>query len=117
MEKWKEEIEKLLSHNRTVDRWIIHDFVWQNDDPTYGKLMEAMSHLMAAMKLLCTGPNAISASEFKERMKRSCAEAGLPREAVNGLFAWLEKQGPPRLDNRTEETPDEATNESPGDEE
>ncbi|MBI2852757.1 MAG: hypothetical protein HYX84_06615 [Chloroflexi bacterium] len=117
MEKWRDDIEKLLSTNRTIDRWIIHDFVWNNDDPAHRTTMEAMSHLMAAMKLLCTGPNAISAPEFKERIKRSCAEAGLPREAVNGLFAWLEKQGSPGLDNRTEEAPDEATNEPPGDDE
>ena len=117
MEKWREEIEKLLSHNRTVDRWIIHDFVWQNDDPTNMTMLEAMSHLMAAMKLLYTGPNAISASEFKERVNRSFAEAGLPVEAANGLFAWLEKQDTPRLDSLTDEAPDGATNEPPGDDE
>ena len=60
---------------------------------------------------------AISAPEFKESIKRSCTEAGLPGEAVNGLFAWLEKQGPLMIDNRTEETPDEATGKPPGDEE
>ena len=78
--------------------------------------MDAMSHLMVAMKLMCTGPNAISASEFKERIARSCVEAGLPKEAVNSFFAWLDSQGLPGLDTRTGQAPDEETHELPGDE-
>jgi len=117
MEKWRDEIEELLSHNQTIDRWLIHDLVWKNDNPTQRRMLDAMSHLMAAMKLICTGPNAISASEFKERITRSCAEAPLPKEAVNCFFAWLDTQTPPSLDDRTKEAPDEATNEPPGDDE
>jgi len=116
MEKWRDEIEEMLSHNRTIDRWIIRDFVWQEDN-SIQRTMLAMSHLMTAMKLMCTGPDAISEPELKERIKKSLAETGLPGEAINCFFALLERQTPLEPDDRPEEATDEETNEPLGDDE
>ena len=86
MEKWKDEIEELLSKNRTVDRWIIRDLVWQEDNPAHKTMLNAMSHLMTAMRLLRTGPHAISETELKERINRSLAAAGLPPGVGDAFF-------------------------------
>ena len=120
MEKWKDEIEEILSKNRTVDRWIIRDFVWQEDNSDHRTMVAAMSHLMTAMRLLRTGPHAISETELKERINRSLAAAGLPREMVDAFFEGL-KSGmgklPPWAEPLFKETDDEETNETPGDDE
>ena len=117
MEKWKDEIEELLSKNRTVDRWIIRDLVWQEDNPAHKTMLDAMSHLMTAMRLLRGGPCAISETELKERIKRSCAEAGLPKEAINGFFTWFDRQEIADTENRSDSATDEETNEPFGDDE
>ena len=117
MEKWRDQIEEILSENRTVNRWIIRDLVRQEDDPNHQTTLAAMSHLMTAMKLLYAGPDAISEPEFKERIKKSFTEAGLPEEMVNGLFAWLDRQDILEPGNPTGEAVDEETNESLGDDE
>lgn len=116
MEKWRKEIEEILSRSRTVDRWLIHDLVWQQkDDPVHATTLAAMRHLMIAMKLLGTGPGAIPQSEMKEKIKKSFVESGLPIEAINGFFALLDRQDPLDHEDRPKETTDEETNESPGD--
>jgi hypothetical protein len=120
MEKWKDEIEELLSKNRTIDRWLIRDLVWQEDNPAHKTMLDAMSHLITAMRLLRGGPCAISETELKERIKRSCAAAGLPQEMVDAFFEGL-KSGmgklPPWADPLFKETNDEEPNEPFGDDE
>ena len=120
MEKWRNEIEEMLSNNRTVDRWIIHDFVWKEDTSDHTTLLAAMNHLITAMKLLSAGPCAISETELKERLNRSFTAAGLPREMVDAFFEGLESgisKLPPWAESLFKETDDEKTNETPGDDE
>ncbi|MBC8477895.1 MAG: hypothetical protein H8D49_06070 [Dehalococcoidia bacterium] len=120
MEKWRDEIEELLARNRTVDRWIIHDFVWKEDQSAHATLLAAMSHLMTAMRLLSAGPCAISEAELKERINRSFAAAGLPREMVDAFFEGLNSgisKLPPWAGPLFKETDAEETNEASGDDE
>ena len=120
MEKWKDEIEELLARNRTVDRWIIHDFVWKEDQSAHTTLLSAMSHLMTAMRLLSAGPCAISETELKERINKSFTAAGLPREMVDAFFEGLNSSMgklPPWAEPLFKETGDEDTNETSGDDE
>ena len=120
MEKWKDEIEELLARNRTVDRWIIRDFVWQEDQSAHTTLLAAMNHLMTAMRLLSAGPCAISETELKERINRSFTAAGLPREMVDAFLKGMESgigKLPPWAEPLFKETDDEETNEASGDDE
>lgn len=89
MEKWKDEIEELLTRNRTVDRWLIRDLVWREDQSDQARLLAAMSHLMAVMRLICAGPQAISETELKARISRSFTAAGLPREMVDAFLVGM----------------------------
>lgn len=115
MEKWRKEIEELLSRNRTVDRWLIQDLVQrQKDDPVHEATLAAMRHLMTAMRLLSTGPGAISQTEIKEKVRKSCVESGMPIEAINFFFTMLERQDPLGPKGRPEKPTGEETNESPG---
>ena len=120
MEKWRNEIEELLATNRTVDRWLIQDFVEQDDQSGRTTVLAAMSHLMTAMKLLRTGPYAISETELEERINKSFTEAGLPRGMVDAFFERLKSgmgQLPPWAEPLFKETDDEETNETTGDDE
>ena len=116
MEKWRKEIEEILSKSWTVDRWLIRDLVRQQKDaPVHEATLAAMRHLMVAMRLLGAGPGTISETEMKEKIKKSCVESGLPIEAINIFFTLLERQDPLGPEDRPKETLDDETNESPGD--
>ena len=89
MEKWKEDIEKVLARNPTVDRWIIHDFVWRENHP-WETLVPIMMKCMEALKaLMLTGPGDVSDPEWLERITNSLIEAGWSREMVDDFIERL----------------------------
>ena len=117
MEKWRNEIEEILAKNRTVDRWIIRDFVWQEHQSGHMPIVAAMNHLMTVMKLLFMEQGVITDAEWRERIKRSFAETSFPKEMIDDLFGRLNSQDLLRPKTQFKEATDEEIREAFGDDE
>ena len=89
MEKWRSEIEEVLANNPTVDRWIIRDLVWQENQPDKMEASIILRCMMVLKTLLLIGGGAVSAPELRERMTRSLVEAGWSREMIDGFIDGL----------------------------
>ena len=96
MEKWRSEIEEVLANNPTVDRWIIRDLVWQENQPDKMAASIILKCMMTLKTLLLIGQGAVSDPELRERMVRSLAGAGWSREMIDGFIDRL-KSGASRL--------------------
>ena len=120
MEQWKHEIEKLLARNRTIDKWIIRDFVLNEDQSAHKAVHAAMSHLLTAMRLMCVESQVIPEAELKERLNRSFEAAGMPREMLDSLFKSLHSDMgtlPPWAEPLFKEEDGEQPKETAGDDE
>ncbi len=89
MEKWRDEIEKVLANNPTVDRWIIRDLVRQENQSCQMEVSIILRCMMIVKTLLLIGPGDVSDPEVRERMTRSLVEAGWSREMADGFIARL----------------------------
>ena len=81
MEKWRNEIEEILFKSRTVDRWLIHDFVWKERDPAPMQF-PAPTPLRKALIFLFMGPVFMSEPVWREEIGKLLTEAGLREETV-----------------------------------
>jgi len=117
MEKWRDEIEKVLANNPTVDRWIIRDLVRQENQSCQMEVSIILRCMMIVKTLLLIGPGDVSDPEVRERMTRSLVEAGWSREMVDGFIDRL-KSGTGRLPRPgVKEATDEEISEAFGDDE
>ena len=96
MEKWRDDIEKVLANNPTIDRWIIRDLVQQQNQSCQMEVSIILRCMMMLKTLLLIGPGDVSDPEVRERMTRSLIEAGWSREMADGFIDRL-KSGTRRL--------------------
>ncbi|MDD4987238.1 MAG: hypothetical protein PHQ43_15990 [Dehalococcoidales bacterium] len=96
MEKWRDDIEKVLANNPTVDRWIIRDLVQRENPSCQMEFSIILKCMMIVKTLLLIGPGDVSDPEVQERMTRSLTEAGWSREMADGFIDRL-KAGASRL--------------------
>jgi len=89
MEKWRDDIEKVLANNPTVDRWIIRDLVQEENPSCQIEVSIILRCMMMLKTFLLIGPGDVSDTEVQERMTRSLIEAGWSQEMADGFVARL----------------------------
>jgi len=110
-EKWREEIEEILDHNRTIDDWIIHDYVWEQPhehvDPELAKLRQMLCQLFVTMSPYVARLRLQPGSD-RERwtgIARLLAEAGCPDEVISEFFRRISQFDLPKpKDDEEQET-------------
>lgn len=109
--KWQEEIENLLQYNRTIDEWIIHDYVWEQPSSfphiDMDQLMQLSRMLTNLIFLSPYSPVKPFPGSDRERwagIAGMLAEAGCPGEVIDEFFRRvrrLDLPGPPQKDDQS----------------
>ena len=85
-EKWKDDIEEILAGNSTIDRWIIHDFVWNEEAPVQMPSASTIHKLMLGVTGVFTGRDFVPKPELKETFQNLLSGTGIPGEMIDELF-------------------------------